>query len=632
EGWALFGSEAPDSVELVLNGQAPVAATLDIPRLDVAEALNEQDTAADCGWRATIDLSAHPDGPMAVEIMVTRGEVRATLLRRQYTLQSGRLIGAIDEPRDGALLAGGFLSLRGWATLGRTLPPRLAVLAGTATIGYARLRIPHGEPRESPLASLAGFEFQGDLNRVARDADVEIRVALPGDNIDGALGPVRVRSVAEASPMQDERVAAELRSRTQRSVRDFLRTPIANATGIGRLLVFTHDFALAGAEVYLERLLRDLRGRIDQCTVVASRDGPIREHLEAMGVDTVVTGQNFATEIATYEGQVRTQSLFAANFAPDVVLANTLESAPAVDAVTRMGLPCVWSIHESYTPRQWLLFCARPHGTHPYVLERLIVSLRSADRFVFASKATASIFEGYTDEHRMSVLPYGIDFPTFEAFLARFDRDGARHAMAIAPDDTVVLMVGTVSERKAQATAVEAFGNIAERHENARLVIVGDVASSYSDAVHRLIAASGTAGRITVQPLTTEVLPCYGVADLLLSAADIESLPITILEAMAARLPVLSTRVFGVPEAITDGVNGWLFGPRDLDALSAALDRVLSMPQSQRQTVGLAAQETVRSHYQALAYADAFFGVLQDAQQPRASESEPALVVSEESG
>ena len=75
------------------------------------------------------------------------------------------------------------------------------------------------------------------------------------------------------------------------------------------------------------------------------------------------------------------------------------------------------------------------------------------------------------------------------------------------------------------------------------------------------------------------------MSDLLVCASDVESLPRTVLEAMAWELPVLATAVYGLPELIDDGETGWLCAPRDVDALADGLRRALTTEPQQRQEV-----------------------------------------------
>jgi glycosyltransferase involved in cell wall biosynthesis len=87
------------------------------------------------------------------------------------------------------------------------------------------------------------------------------------------------------------------------------------------------------------------------------------------------------------------------------------------------------------------------------------------------------------------------------------------------------------------------------------------------------------------------------MADLLVCASDVESLPRTVLEAMAWETPVLATDVFGLPELITDGETGWLCQPRDLEALAEGLDRALSSSPEERAAVARAARALVAERH-----------------------------------
>jgi glycosyltransferase involved in cell wall biosynthesis len=110
-------------------------------------------------------------------------------------------------------------------------------------------------------------------------------------------------------------------------------------------------------------------------------------------------------------------------------------------------------------------------------------------------------------------------------------------------------------------------------------------------------AAYGVQDRVRIEPVTSEVRPSYANASLLVCASDVESLPRSILEAMALGVPVLGTNIFGVPDLITDGHTGWLCEPRDVRALADALDRVLALDEHERAHVAGNARLMVEQNY-----------------------------------
>ena len=90
-----------------------------------------------------------------------------------------------------------------------------------------------------------------------------------------------------------------------------------------------------------------------------------------------------------------------------------------------------------------------------------------------------------------------------------------------------------------------------------------------------------------------------------------DNLPVAILEAMALALPVVSTRVGGVPELVVDGVTGLLVEPDDASALAAALTRVLTDP-DERRRFGRQGAKRVAEHFDADAVASRMVGLYEE--------------------
>jgi D-inositol-3-phosphate glycosyltransferase len=172
-----------------------------------------------------------------------------------------------------------------------------------------------------------------------------------------------------------------------------------------------------------------------------------------------------------------------------------------------------------------------------------------------------------------------------DGWRATFDRAQARRRQDIPEDEFILLCVGTIDPHKSQILVIQAFAWVAERHPEATLRLVGGYGSKYEEAAHLAAAEYGLQQRVRIQPLVADVRPWYGIADLVVSASDRESVPRSILEAMALGVPVLCTSVFGVPGLISDGETGWLCEPRDVQALACAIDRVLNLQAPERQRV-----------------------------------------------
>jgi D-inositol-3-phosphate glycosyltransferase len=617
-GWALEGLEPVVSVDVLINGSPSATATLGHQRPDVPFGLQEPAASPGSGWLASVDLSTYAEPQVQVQVVaVGRSGNRKVLLDDVFTVREEPFAGSLDMP---VLATGNVITVRGWAFAGGRGPAAVEVELDGVPVGRARLRVPlpHTEMRPEGTEA-AGFEHVVVLDPAAEPRPHTVGAVVTG--MDGShfrLDECTTPVVGARSSALDEPQAALLRASTQDAVRTAPRATNPPAQpGAARLLVFTPQLDLSGAQLYLHELLRQLVPGLRSCTVVSPVDGDLRPELQQLGLDVVVTGTTPPTDLVAYEGRVRDLAMLILGSGCDVVLVNTLGEVEAVDAATRLGIPTVWAIHESFQVDHWLAI--RFEGReHPYIGERLKASLGAATRLVFVSETTGAIFSPYAPPQHRVVMPYGVEVDDIAEYTKSFDCAAWRERHGIAPDATVLLCAGTVEERKSQTCLVEAFAEVATAYPEAVLVIVGDRGGAYSEALRRQVEALRLGDRLRVLPVTMEIWEWYAMADVLVSASDVESLPRTMLEAMAFGVPVLAADVFGVPELVSDGDNGWLFAPRDMRALVAALRRMLGLSAEERRRAGEAGLALARQRYSSTIYADGYRALFSELASPPA--------------
>jgi glycosyltransferase involved in cell wall biosynthesis len=199
-----------------------------------------------------------------------------------------------------------------------------------------------------------------------------------------------------------------------------------------------------------------------------------------------------------------------------------------------------------------------------------------------------------------------------------------RSERGIAEDETLILSVGTIEPRKAQAGLAFAFARLLDEHPRARLALVGDQGTTYSRAVGEAVARIGAGDRIEVVPVTPETSRWYAMADAFALVSDLESLPRSIMEAMAFDLPVLGTDAWGIPELVADGETGILCEPRCLDSLTSALRKLLSMERSELAKLGRAGGRSVRATRDSAGYGRAYRELIDELVRPSAPAPAPA--------
>lgn len=147
-----------------------------------------------------------------------------------------------------------------------------------------------------------------------------------------------------------------------------------------------------------------------------------------------------------------------------------------------------------------------------------------------------------------------------------------REQMNLRADDRVILAIGRLSPEKGHRHLIQAFGQLpSAAAARAHLVIVGDG----PERANLEQQSAPLRDRVHFAGHQQDVWPYYFIADVFALPSLTEGSPLVLFEALAANAAIVSTRVGGVPETITDGQSGLLVAPGDPAALAAAISRVL---------------------------------------------------------
>jgi glycosyltransferase involved in cell wall biosynthesis len=168
-----------------------------------------------------------------------------------------------------------------------------------------------------------------------------------------------------------------------------------------------------------------------------------------------------------------------------------------------------------------------------------------------------------------------------------------RSRLGIPPSRKVVLIVGRLSREKDHRSLLDAIHRLPPRLDP-HLLIVGD--GPEREAIQTRIRALGMDGAVTLAGQTPSAEPFYSIADVAVLSSRSEGSPNALLEAMAAQVPVVSTRVGGVPEIVADGESALLVAPGDASAMADALGALLSSPELARKIAGRARELIAARH------------------------------------
>jgi glycosyltransferase involved in cell wall biosynthesis len=176
------------------------------------------------------------------------------------------------------------------------------------------------------------------------------------------------------------------------------------------------------------------------------------------------------------------------------------------------------------------------------------------------------------------------------------DADGHRQTRTGGGDRVELLCVARLSAVKGHAILLKVVEELALRGHDVHLNLIGD--GPLRGALEELAETMSISNRVTFHGSVGQdvIHRHYAAADVFVLPSFAEGVPVVLMEAMAAKCPVVATRINGIPELIEDGVTGLLVAPGRPDLLANAVERIVAGPR-QAERMALAAHEKIKRDY-----------------------------------
>jgi glycosyltransferase involved in cell wall biosynthesis len=185
-------------------------------------------------------------------------------------------------------------------------------------------------------------------------------------------------------------------------------------------------------------------------------------------------------------------------------------------------------------------------------------------------------------KRRVEVLFNGVDV---DAFASQTNRTAARVAFGAAESEFVIIQVARLDYLKDHATALRTMARVVGKAPQSRLILVGD--GPERSAIESQVRALKLDDNVCLLGTRSDVDRLLPGADAFLLTSVSEGIPLTVIEAMAAGLPVVGTDVGGMNEVVVDSTTGFLTPSNDDAALADRLLRLAGDPYL-RQRMGAA--------------------------------------------
>jgi len=351
---------------------------------------------------------------------------------------------------------------------------------------------------------------------------------------------------------------------------------IANAR---RILFVITGLELGGAEVQLWRLCQELSSRGWSLRVVSLiPPGTVGNWLRESGIEvgTLEMTRGIASPAAIGR-LVREME----EFGPELVHSHMFHAnlLARIACLLRTGTPLVNSSHveERGLRAQHLAYrltaraCVRFHCVSRRALERLA-----------GSRAVAA--------ERLVYIPNGVPEPT----VAADSRERLRDQLEIGAG-FVYLCAGRLHPDKDPGNLVDAFARVSAEDPRSRLLIAGD--GPLEREIRAQIARLGIESQVRVLGARSDLPELMRCSDALVIPSRSEALPLVLLEAALARLPVVATAVGDIPEVVEDGRSGLLCRPQDGASLATRMLEIRGLQPERRRQLAEVLHERVSREY-----------------------------------
>ena len=362
-----------------------------------------------------------------------------------------------------------------------------------------------------------------------------------------------------------------------------MRNVVRRASERIRVGLVVHAMRVAGAEVLVTQIIRQLADRIEPTVFCLEEVGALGHQLRDRGIDVVSFGRRPGLDVRVAWQMSRELR------ARRISVLHTHQYSPFFySALARVlsgtSVRIVFTEHGRHHPD---LVSRRRRVANRLVFERLADEVNAVSRFSADSLRDVEGFE----HSRIDVIENGIETGRYEAVA---DRDGLRRTIGLDRRRRYIANVARFHPVKDQATLLRAFRQVADVRADADLLLVGD--GPLRPQLEQLARELHVGDRVRFLGVRPDVPDILRAVDVFALTSVSEAASITLLEAMAARLPVVVTAVGGNPEIVRHDVDGFLVPRADAPACASALLRVLDDARG-ASAMGAAGAARVREHY-----------------------------------
>lgn len=334
---------------------------------------------------------------------------------------------------------------------------------------------------------------------------------------------------------------------------------------MNNILFFSHNLNLEGAPIFLFNLAKEFKKNGWTVSLISPSKGPLKKRYDEENISVLLPNRPItegidSNQMIQYIEYVLKTKKFEHFFINSIILYKVIETA------LNKGIKPNWIIHESEIDA----YLKEYPAMDPFLLSR-------TKRTIFVSEATKNIYQKYLN-NKGTVINNGVELEAIKRFEKNNKKKDLLKEFNISPNQKNIIFPGTTCLRKGQIDAIKGLSYIKDfmKENQCKIYFIGGRDSTYLSDMNYLTRLLDLNNFIKIIPETPYIYKYYSIADIFVNLSYIESLPITIMEAMAFKLPIIASNIYGIPELVSHEKEAILVNPGNKIQFISALKDIIT--------------------------------------------------------
>lgn len=351
-----------------------------------------------------------------------------------------------------------------------------------------------------------------------------------------------------------------------------------------RILYISHSATVAGAEMSLLHLLKNLNREKYQPLVIFPEDGILKKYVDELGIQTVVSPliwwipgeswngrHHYNSMLKGLNNRVNSIRQIIKMGGIDLVQTNTITIIEGALAARAEGIPHIWHVCENLLESELL---------KPYIPVETVFSLVNelSDQIVVISEYQEKRLKTFINNDKIRLIYEGIPVDEYKKISA--DKENPlRKKLGIADNEILIAALGSLTTRKNPDAFIAMAAEILKKRKNLSFVWLGKPTDNeLFRKIQAKISALNLEKYVFFPGFCKNVPKALYEIDIFVHTSFNENLSLVCIEAMAVGKPVISTRCGGPEEVVSDGESGYLVSIDNKDELTEKILKLLDNP------------------------------------------------------